>query len=216
MYYCLCRLQRMHEKKNHKEITPKKTRWRATHGVTSSFRHPLAPTWSPSEAAGGSLLFHGLQGHSCITMTHATGGISALTSETLLYFLLHQPWCLQSCSSHVFPLLSLSEAVVERSIPPFWICYPGGATITTGGLSLGLRLVFLGANWLCLHQVQGKPPAVPHRSHPKTLPCKPNTFSCSKQTRSQSPCQPCVKDIMFPSTQHRETVRIDGFHPFFS
>lgn len=68
MYYCLCRLQRMYKKKNHKEISPNKTggglpmeSQPLSGASTCSYMEPFtgcrwifAPLWD----------FHGLPGHS--------------------------------------------------------------------------------------------------------------------------------------------------------
>lgn len=163
-----------------RKITKKsyqKNRWRASQGVTASFRHPAAPTGALDR----------LQVNLCPTVRLPWPAPQGnLSSDTWNHPAPPSaPWCLQSHSSHVFPLLSLTGATVPGSFPLL------GSVIPV----LLLWLVCPGASWHCLHQTQAQPPAASHRSHPKTLPCKPNTVSSSKQTRSQSHCQPCVKDI---------------------
>ena len=75
------------------------------------FGHPPAPAWGPPRAAGGDLLYHGppqaagAQPASRWSSLWA-GGESLLQCLELLLPLLHGPWCLQSCFSHMFSLLS--------------------------------------------------------------------------------------------------------------
>ena len=87
----------------------------AHHGVTAFFRHTPALAWGP---------FHGLQVNICSTMDlhglqgnnmphhglhyglqgkNLCSGISSTSSPLLI----HRPWCLQSCFSHIVSLLSL-------------------------------------------------------------------------------------------------------------
>ena len=58
---------------------------------------PASP-WSSPRAAGESLLWH---------------------LEHLLPLLLHWPWCLQSCFSHIISLLSPAEVAVVQGFFPF-------------------------------------------------------------------------------------------------
>jgi len=78
----------------------------APHWVTASFGHPPAPAWGSPWAAGGDLL-RGLQGHSLPhhALLHGLQGNLLWSLEHLLPLLLHWPWCLQSCFSHIFSFL---------------------------------------------------------------------------------------------------------------
>jgi len=84
----------------------------APHGVTASFGHPRAPVWGPPWAAGGYLLHRGppwtagAQPASPWSAPWAEGEPLLWCVEHLLPPLLHRPWCLQSCFSHMFLLLS--------------------------------------------------------------------------------------------------------------
>ena len=84
---------------------------RTPHGVTTSFRHPPAPLWGPLCAAGGDLLHRGPpwatggQPASPWSSPQAAGESLLRYLEHLLPLLLHWPWCLQSCFSHIFSLL---------------------------------------------------------------------------------------------------------------
>jgi len=117
---------------------------------------PASP-WSSSLAAGEkSLLWH---------------------LEHLLPLLLHRPWYLQSCFSHIISLLTLHchftavffpllKYVIPEALPPSLI---------------GLASVHLRAGWHWLCQTWGKLLETSHRSHhysppvTKTLPLKPTT-----------------------------------------
>jgi len=54
----------------------------------------------------------GCRGTACLTMVCSRGcrGISVPVPEYLLPLLPHQPWCLQSCLSHIFLAVSLTAA----------------------------------------------------------------------------------------------------------
>ena len=69
-------------------------------GVTVSFRHPPAPARGPPWAAGGDLLHGG--------PPWTAGELPLWHQEHLLPLLIQWPWCLQSCFSHIFSLLSPS------------------------------------------------------------------------------------------------------------
>jgi len=94
---------------------------RACHWVTASFGHPPALVWGPPQASGGFLLNHG--------PPWAAGGqpaspwsLSRAAGESLLWRLeplLQRPWCLQSCFSHIFSLLSSAAVAVAEGFFPF-------------------------------------------------------------------------------------------------
>ena len=133
----------------------------------------------PPQATGGYLLHHGLpwaageQSASSWSALQAARASLLQRLQHLLPLLLHWPWCLQSCSSYIFSLLStaaVEQQVISPHLPSL-TCYHRGTTTIADVLSLGQRL----------YQTLRKLLAVSHRSHPcsasptKTLLCKPNT-----------------------------------------
>jgi len=158
----------------------------ALHGVTAYFRHPPAPAWGPFHGLQVDIYsimdLHGLQGDNLphhglqhdLQGKSLCSGISSTCSLSPL--LLHWPWCLRSCHSHIISLLSLQCCFTAVFSPLL--------TITIAdGLGLGQWRVCRGVGWHWLYQTWGKLLAASHRSHrytlpptaTKTLPCKPIT-----------------------------------------
>lgn len=66
------------------------------------------------------------------------GNLSSGTWISSCPLLLHGPWCLQSCFSHVFSLLSPAAIVLlQYLLPLLQQGYPRGATVVTDGLGPG-------------------------------------------------------------------------------
>ena len=116
---------------------------RSTGPARSLLQHSL-PT-GPQPPSGIHLLwhgvFHGLQVYICSTVDlyepaspwsspRAIGESLLQHLEHLLRLLLHWSWCLQSCFSPIFSLLS-PAAVTQQ------LCYPWGTTTVADMLSLG-------------------------------------------------------------------------------
>ena len=99
------------EQQGHKSCQKPAPAW-SLHRVTASFGHPPAPAWGPPWAAGGYLLHRGPpwategQPASPWSSPGAAGESLLWHLEHLLPLLLCWPWCLQSCFSHIFSLLS--------------------------------------------------------------------------------------------------------------
>jgi len=79
--------------------------------LTASFGHPPAPARDPPRAAGGYLLQYGppwaTAGQPASPWSSSQAAGEPLHQEHLLPLLpLNWPWCLQSCFSHIFSLLS--------------------------------------------------------------------------------------------------------------
>jgi len=139
----------------------------APHGVTDSFRHPPAPVWGPTWAAGGNLLHHGppwaagAQPASPQSAPQAAG-------EPLLWRLEHllPSFCTDLGGCRVVALTYSHSSILMDD---------------GDGLGLGQQWVHLGAWWYWLYWTWGKLPAASHRSHPcsapttRTLPRKPST-----------------------------------------
>ena len=95
----------------------------APDGVTVSFGHPPALAWGPPWATGGDLLHRGppwaawAQPTSPWLSPQAAGESLLQRLGHFLPLLLHWPWCLQSCFSHIVSPLS-PAAVVEGFPPP--------------------------------------------------------------------------------------------------
>jgi len=95
---------------------------RASHGVTASFGHPPALAWGPSWAAGGYLLYRGppwaAEGQPASLWSSSWAAAESLLwhLDHVLPLLLHGPWCLQSCCSHIVSLL-LPTAVAQGFFP---------------------------------------------------------------------------------------------------
>jgi len=85
----------------------------APHEFTASFRHPPALAWGPAWAASGYLLHRGPpwaaegQPASPWSSPQAAGESLLQSLEHLLPLVLHRPWCLQSCFSHISSCLML-------------------------------------------------------------------------------------------------------------
>lgn len=112
-------------------------------------------------------LYHELQGNFC------SGAWSIFSSSFFI------SWCLQSCSSHRFSLLSPGCVCAAVFFPLLNMllqrCYQDW-------LSLSQQWVYFGADWHWFYDIQRKLLAASHRSYlcssstTKTLPHKLNTF----------------------------------------
>lgn len=200
----------MYKKKNHKEISPNKTGGRL---LMESFRHPPAPMWSPSQAAGGSLLSRGLQGHSCTTTACSTEGIPALTPGTLLSFLLPQPWCLQSCSSLEFLLLKL---LLRGLFPLFESVIPEVLPLPLAGSALACSQCFLEPAGIVSIRYRENLQQFPTEATPKPCPANPIHSPAQNRHILKALANPALRISVPFYTAQRQTVRIDGLHPSFS
>ena len=111
------------------------------HGVQSLQEEPAPPGSSP-QASGESPL-------QCL--------------ERLLPLLLHWPWCLQSCFSHIVSVLFSSCSCA--GFPPLPLTVLTQRHWVADGLGLGQRWVHLGAGWRWLCWAWGTLLAASHRSH---------------------------------------------------
>ena len=95
----------------------------ALHRVAASFGHPPAPMWGlPGLQLEicSTVDLHGLQGTACLTRVCSTGcrGISAPAPGAPPSLLLHWPWRLQSCFSHIISFLSPAAKCHQASFLP--------------------------------------------------------------------------------------------------
>lgn len=211
MYYCLCRLQRMYKKKNHKENPTKQNRLRASHGVIasvrgihlllcgilhrlqvdlcSSVRLPWSTALSPWPAPQGQSQLWQL-GPSCHSFCTTLGVCTAVP----LKYLLSPPWL-----KLLFPLFG---SVTPEALP--WL--PVGSALVCGGCVLepdGIVSIRYREN---LQQS-------PTEATPKPRP--ENLKHSSVQNRG------ILKAIANPLSRTSapfytaQTVRIDGLRPFF-
>jgi len=100
----------------------------APHGVTASFRHPPAPAWGPFSMGyrwrSAPLWPPWTTGEQPASPWSSSGVVregSLLRhfGHLLPPFLLHGPWCLQSCFSHIVSLLFLTAVSPRVCFLPF-------------------------------------------------------------------------------------------------
>ena len=110
-------------------------------GVPSTdYRKRSAPLWTSMDCRGTT----------CLTMVFITSCKGRLSAPTFWAppspLLLHWPWCLQGCFSHIISLLSLNCRLTPEIFSSVsWICYHRGATTVTHWFGLGL-----GQQWVRL------------------------------------------------------------------
>lgn len=81
----------------------------ASHTYSLLWADPPSLTWGSPQAAGGTLQRHILPHHG---LHHGLpGNLWCLEHLLFFFFLLHSPWCQQSCFCHIVLLVSLAEVV---------------------------------------------------------------------------------------------------------
>ena len=146
------------------------------------------PPWLQGTSLPHHGLHHGLRGKALLRRP-----------EHLLPLLLHWPWGLQSCFSHIFSLCSSDCCCCCADLSPLppLTHYPRGAPTVADGLSLGQQWARLGARWHWLCRTQGKLPAASRRSHPCTPFCYQNLAT---QTQCKSSTSKPVFSIHYMYT----------------
>jgi len=177
----------------------------ASHGVTASFRHAPALASGPPRAAGGDLLHRGLpwaaggQHVSSQSSPQAAGEYLLRCLKHLLPLLLHWPWCLQSCFSHLFSLLSPAVIAIVQGLFPI-LNYI--ITEVLPPSQIGPALIYLGAGWHWLCQTLGNLLGASDRSDPciplLPKPCHTNPAQTITWRRHQNGCTSCLQ----PSRGH--------------
>lgn len=109
----------------------------------------------------------------------ATGKYQVWSLESLFPFFLQWPWCLQSCSSHIFSPCSSLAAVLSAEYSFFLLWYHRGITTTANGIGHGQWQVPLRAFCHWLHHTSRKLLGAYQRTHP----CRPPATKTARQTQ---------------------------------